>query len=467
MKIFFTLLLSISLILSQDDFSEVHYPKLYSQLGTPLFKQAENFETLTQISLFNNIKPIVRTYREKVNTAIKRGLNIDAEHSVDREKTKTYLKELRELQRLHDQIETSYKKQLYKSIHDNDQNRFYTLIATPLPFISTDMRLKEQVVQYYKKTHQYHKSSADRHYDFSYLSELSRDFSLDQQSYRYMHTAFQASQKNQEVEQRNDLSQFTPDAHSKRPVQVISVKTQKGFDLYLENHSYFDVTIELKAAELMNLSSSKPLPFIGSFPAQSRTKIVNLSIQDPRQKSQFKTFFNATIGRINPQYDTDYLYALPYARGESYLLTQGFNGSHTHKDGSAYALDFKMDEGTRVHAMREGIVVALEQKQTEHGYSPDFADKSNHIIIQHDDGTMAMYGHLKPNGVKVRLGQKVYKHAFIGLSGNTGYSSGPHLHVHISAVKDLKTGAVSVPFTFMAQRGKIDLPQENTQYIAK
>lgn len=467
MKIFFTLLLSISLILSQDDFTEVHYPKLYSQLGTPLFKQAENFETLTQISLFNNIKPIVRTYREKVNTAIKRGLNIDAEHSVDREKTKTYLKELRELQRLHDQIETSYKKQLYKSIHDNDQNTFYTLIATPLPFISTDMRLKEQVVQYYKKTHQYHKSSADRHYNFSYLSELSRDFSLDQQSYRYMHTAFQASQKNQEVEQRNDLSQFTPDAHNKRPVQVISVKTQNGFDLYLENHAYFDVTIELKAAELINLSSSEPLPFIGSFPAQSRTKIVNFSIQDPRQKSQFKTFFNATIGRINPQYDTDYLYALPYARGESYLLTQGFNGKHTHKDGSAYALDFKMDEGTRVHAMREGIVVALEQKQTEHGYSPDFADKSNHIIIQHDDGTMAMYGHLKPNGVKVRLGQKVYKHAFIGLSGNTGYSSGPHLHVHISAVKDLKTGAVSVPFKFLAQRGKIDLPQENTQYIAK
>ncbi len=410
---------------------------------------------------------MLETYLQKVKTAIEHGLNIDAEHSLDREKTKAYLKELRELQRLHDQIESTYKKELYKSIHADKQDTFYSLISVPLPFINTDMRLKEEVVHYYKKTKQSHQSSSERQYDFSYLSELSRDFRLDQQSYQYMHTAFQASQKDQEVEERNTLSEFTPDAQSKRLVQVISVKTQNGFDLYLENHAYFDVTIELKATELINLSSSKSLPIVGSFPAQSRTKLVNFSIRDPRQKSQFRTFFNATIGRINPDYDKDYLYALPYARGEAYILTQGFNGENTHKDQSAYALDFQMDEGTRVHAMREGIVIALEEKQTEHGFSPAFAEKSNHIIIQHDDGTMAMYGHLKPNGVKVRVGQKVYKHAFIGLSGNTGYTSGPHLHVHISAVKDLKTGPMSVPFSFLAQRGRIDSPEEMTRYIAK
>ena len=467
MKIFFTLLLFTLLLISQDDFSQTHYPKLYSQLGTPLFEQTDDFETLTRTPLFHNNIPILQAYLKKVKTVLEHGLRIDAEHSLDREKTKAYLKELRELQRLHDQIEASYKKQLYKSIHDDDQNTFYTLIATPLPFISTDMRLKEEVVQYYKKTRESHTSSSEGKYNFSYLSELSQDFRLDQQSYQYMHTVFQASQKDQKVEERNALSPFTPDAQSKRPVQVISVKTKQGFDIYLENHAYFDVTIELKATKLINLSSSEPLPFVGSFPAKSRTKIVNFTIQNPRLKSEFQTFFNATIGRMNPQYDTDYLYALPYARGKAYMVTQGFNGRHTHKEKSAYALDFKMDEGTRVHAMREGVVVALEEKQTEHGYSPAFADKSNHIIIQHDDGTMAMYGHLKPNGVKVRLGQKVYKHAFIGLSGNTGYSSGPHLHVHISAIKDLKAGPVSVPFRFLAQRGKVDLPQENTQYIAK
>ena len=467
MKTFLILLLCISTLLSQDELSARHYPKLYAQLGTPLFELADDFKTLSQTPLFHNNKQTVQDYLKKVKIAIETGLNIDAEDSPKPEKAKAYLRELRELQRLHDQIESSYKKQLYKSIRDDDRNTFYTLSATPLPFIRTDARLKEEVVKYYTKTQKLYKTSSEQPYDFSYLHNLSQDLRLDRQSYAYMSTAFKASQKDQKVETRDSIAQFIPDAHRKQPVQVISVRTKKGFDLYLENHAYFDVTIELKANELINLSSSEPLPFIGSFPAQSRTKILNLSVQDPRLKSQFQTFFNATVGRVNAQYDKDYLYALPYARGESYLLTQGFNGKHTHKDQSAYALDFKMDEGTKVHAMREGIVVAVEEKQTEHGYSPAFAEKSNHIIIQHDDGTMAMYGHLKPNGVKVKLGQKVYKHAFIGLSGNTGYTSGPHLHVHISAVKELKTGAVSVPFRFLAKRGKIDSPQETSSYIAK
>ena len=467
MKTILILLLCISVLLSQDELSAKHYPKLYSQLGTPLFELADDFEKLVQSPLFNNNKQTIQEYQQKVKRAIDMGLAIDAENSHKPEKAKAYLKELRELQKLHDKIQSSYKKQLYKSIHDDDPNTFYAISSTPLPFIRTDARLKEEVVQYYKKTQELHQTSSQKQYDFSYLQDLSQDLRLDRQSYAYMSTAFKASQKDQKVEERNSITQFIPDAHRKQPVQVISVRTKKGFDLYLENHAYFDVTIELKATELINLSSSETLPFVGSFPAQSRTKILNLSVQDPRLKSQFQTFFNATVGRVNTQYDKDYLYALPYARGESYLLTQGFNGRHTHKDQSAYALDFKMDEGTKVHAMREGIVVALEEKQTEHGYSPAFAEKSNHIIIQHDDGTMAMYGHLKPNGVKVRLGQKVYKHAFIGLSGNTGYSSGPHLHVHISAVKDLKTGPVSVPFRFLAPRGKVDSPQEASRYTAK
>ena len=467
MKTFLTLLLYITILLSQDELSTKHYPKLYSQLGTPLFQLADDFEALAQTPLFHDDKQTIQDYLQKVKTVIKAGLSLDAESLTNPKQAKAYLTQLRELQRLHDRIESTYKKQLYKSIRDDDQNTFYTLSATPLPFIRTDARLKEEVVQYYQKTQKHYVSSSQRQYDFTYLKDLSQDLKLDLQSYTYVQTAFKASQKDQAVEKRDAIAHFIPDAHKKKPVQVISVRTKKGFELYLENHAYFDVTIELKATELINLSSSEALPFVGSFPAQSRTKILDLSVQDPREKSQFQTFFNATIGRINPRYDKKYLYALPYARGESYLLTQGFNGGHTHKEQSAYALDFKMDEGTRIYAMREGVVVALEEKQTEHGYSPAFAEKSNHIIIQHDDGTMAMYGHLQPNGVKVKLGQKVYKHAFIGLSGNTGYSSGPHLHVHISAVKDLKTGPISVPFRFLAQRGTVNSPQEMTRYIAK
>jgi hypothetical protein len=303
MKIFLILFLSVSVLISQDQVSETAYPQIYSQLGTPLFESRDTFEKLAQIPIFDNHKKMIQDYIQNVKLAIETGLIIDAQSAHKSQRAKAYLKELRKLQRLHDQIETAYKKQLYKSIQDNDQNTFYTLSAAPLPFIDTDTRLKEAVVQYYHKTQQHYRSSSKKHYDFSYLKNLSQDLTLDRQSYQYMRTAFKASQKDQEVEKRDAITQFTPDAQSKRPVQVISVKTEKGFDLYLENHAYFDVTIELKALKMTNLSSSKPLPFIGSFPAQSRTKIVNFSVEDPRQTSQLQTFFNATIGRINPQYD--------------------------------------------------------------------------------------------------------------------------------------------------------------------
>jgi len=461
------LLLFVAGILSKQLLSSQNYPNIYAQLGTPLFDQADRFMALNRDLALPLHEHIINDYLKKVDIAIEHGEYIDTQHPRDTQRIKSYLKELRELQKLHDNIEKSYKRHLYRSINDDNKSTFLTLIDTPLPFLSRDTRLKEKLVHYYKKAKKESKLSSFKPDHITYLETLSRDFELDQNSYNYIHAMFKTSQKHQVVQERKVLNDFLPNPRSSLPVQVISIRTKTGFDLYLENHAYYDVSITLNATKLLNLSSSEALPFVGSFPAQSRTKVLHFSIKNPQQKSMFQTRYSTTMGRLNPRYDKDYLYALPYARGKAYKLTQGFNGKHTHKGSSAYALDFHMDKGTRVHAMREGTVVSFEDKQTEHGFSPEFANKSNYIIIQHSDGTMAMYGHLKPRGVRVKLGQKVYKHSFIGLSGNTGYSSGPHLHVHISAIKSLQSGSGSVPFRFLAKRGKIDSPSEKTFYIAK
>ena len=56
----------------------------------------------------------------------------------------------------------------------------------------------------------------------------------------------------------------------------------------------------------------------------------------------------------------------------------------------------------------------------------------NHVIIDIGGGYYAFYAHLKPGGVKVKLGDKVKRGQVIGLVGNTGNSTEPHLHFHIS-----------------------------------
>lgn len=434
------------------------YPQTYAQLGTPLFEQIDNFKALAELELFKAQKQTLLAYEKNAEAAIAHGHLIDKQDPINKKEGKSYLQELRSLQKLYDIVEKSYKQQLYKSIHNDNSNSFYAITKISLPLLNSDLRLKESVVKYYKKT----KTSK-----IASLDKLSLDHQIDLSSYAYSDALFSMKQSSQEVQERTTLEDFTPDPKRQKPVEVLMIKTATGFDLFLENHAYYDVTIELHSRELLNLSSSEKLPYVGSFSAQSRTKFLHFSIIDPRKKSLFKTTYSTYTGRLTPNYDQDYLYALPYARNKAFMLTQGFNGEMTHKGKSAYALDFQMPIGTEVHAMRDGTVVAFESRQTENGYSPAFADKSNYVIIQHSDGTMATYGHLKAQGVKVKLGQKVYKHQFIALSGNTGYSSGPHLHVHITAIKDLSSGSASVPFAFSTPQGTIISPQVRNYYASK
>jgi hypothetical protein len=61
---------------------------------------------------------------------------------------------------------------------------------------------------------------------------------------------------------------------------------------------------------------------------------------------------------------------------------------------------------------------------------PDLDGYGNHVGIQHDDGTVAWYAHMVTDSSPVFLNQIVGRGAFIGELGNTGNSSGPHLHIH-------------------------------------
>ncbi|WP_299012291.1 M23 family metallopeptidase [uncultured Polaribacter sp.] len=144
-------------------------------------------------------------------------------------------------------------------------------------------------------------------------------------------------------------------------------------------------------------------------------------------------------------YDTLYNYGLPFLKGKRYKVLQGNNGSYSHrKITSKYAIDFKMNVGEGVCAVRDGLVIQTKSDSNEGGTTKKYMDKANKILVVHKDGTFVQYAHFKQDGVLVKKGDSIKKGQLIGYSGNTGFSSEPHLHFVLYASS--KEGLVSVPF---------------------
>ena len=124
--------------------------------------------------------------------------------------------------------------------------------------------------------------------------------------------------------------------------------------------------------------------------------------------------------------DDSYVYALPYPKGVSHFLIQGYKSSFSHRE--RLALDFKMKKGSIVTAAREGVVVRVVENFKKGGANKKYLGKANQVVIRHSDGSQAMYAHLQFEGALVNVGDTVQKGQPIGKSGSTGYSALPHLH---------------------------------------
>lgn len=111
-------------------------------------------------------------------------------------------------------------------------------------------------------------------------------------------------------------------------------------------------------------------------------------------------------------------YRMPFAKGSTYRITQGPNGVYSHHTAyNRYGIDFGMPIGTSVVASRSGTVV-------DTGWTN--AGGGKYVLIKDASGLCQVYFHL--SGYQVAAGQPVAQGQRIATSGNTGNSSGPHLH---------------------------------------
>lgn len=188
-----------------------------------------------------------------------------------------------------------------------------------------------------------------------------------------------------------------------------------------------------------------PAP-MGKAPART---IAELRIEDTsvpyRRNFTFHARFGDPAARPIP-----YVYRLPFGKGLAFTVLQGFHGAFSHRGSNEFAVDFNCPVATQVLAARDGLVVASNAGALGAGTTPDFLEynRVNFVLVAHADGTLGEYMHLSPSGVLVQAGQRVARGQPLALSGNTGFSSTPHLHFQVMTAADDGVAAQPFPIRF-------------------
>ena len=229
------------------------------------------------------------------------------------------------------------------------------------------------------------------------------------------------------------------------PVFATPVPRVNGTGLMLRNRLHAPVTIDIEPGALDNARLDKAVGRrLTLAPLESR-EIVLVQGLDPLRVGSANFNLTTAVGTPDTRADRDHIYAWPLRETTRSRITQRYDGPTHNEDFSRFAIDLAAAEGTPVVAARAGIVVFLEDRYFESGLDrAAFRDKANHVRILHEDGSMATYAHLAPDSVNLVPGQRVAVGDEIGRSGNTGFSSGPHLHFAILVNRDMKI--VSIPF---------------------
>ena len=118
-------------------------------------------------------------------------------------------------------------------------------------------------------------------------------------------------------------------------------------------------------------------------------------------------------------------YSLPVPKNKVDIRSAPFH--KTHKS-MRHCIDFALPPSTQILAVDNGKVLSRESRFSKAYSDTKYASKTNYIEIVHLDGKVSFYVHLLWRSIKVRVGQTVKKGQVIGLSGQTGYATYPHLH---------------------------------------
>lgn len=219
-------------------------------------------------------------------------------------------------------------------------------------------------------------------------------------------------------------------------------------DFFIRNGFHGPIEIEVVLNSQKNIKVHPVLPTRFVVQPGKSAKLFGIRAENNYKSWNYGLQYSYVIGAPGSEHDQTHLYLPPIQPGSVFQVTQGFGGEFSHQDEqNQYAIDIAMPVGTPILAARSGVVMKVDNDYYQGGTdNKAYLSRANAVRILHDDGSMAVYAHLELERAQVHPGQRVYAGQLIAYSGNTGFTSGPHLHFAVQVNQGMKL--VSVPFRF-------------------
>jgi murein DD-endopeptidase MepM/ murein hydrolase activator NlpD len=434
----------------------------YCSLSEPLRQNAEKIHRLDIEVLNTPEKKIIEHFYTGVKETLSMGEVLAQSPKIAPEGLTAYLKELRALSSQQENIYQLYRSSLSDAIKTEDKKKFEHLTSIGLEPLHQP-RVRAEAISYYQKNFPAH--------SIKNLDLLCEEQALEQKSIKFIIEQEQAYEEHLRILKRSEAQQIrkTAKVGSRNSVMITAdVNPNGGVEFEAENLNPYRVTLTLDFETITNLNPSSRLPLTIELIGYSKKKILVLNRIDRTKAVDYRSTYGWVRGSPFVKHNDDYVYALPFAKGANVRVSQGYNGDTSHKGLSAYAIDFPLPQGTPIYAAREGIVVGAEVSNTVGGASPEYRQYANYVIVEHNDGTMGNYYHLKQGGTAVRIGDKVAKGQLIAYSGNTGYTTAPHLHFSVSKVDPVSMRRpMNLPVKIQTLQGLVTCPRCGDHYTVQ